>query len=304
MKLEVPVIDLSGSGHGDDHDRRMQIVEQIREASKTWGFFQVVNHEIRLGLLDEMIDSIRMFHEQDSETKMKFYTRDRMNKVRFDSNIDLYQSRAANWRDSLTISMAYADLHPEQVPEICRETILEYIKHVTMLGGTLLELLSEALNLQTNYLQDMECARGRTFVCQYYPPCPEPELTLGASKHTDPSFITLLLQDHIGGLQVKYSDQWVDVPPIKGGMVVNIGDMLQIVSNDKFKSADHRVLANHNGPRVSVASFFIGDVVTPKMYGPIKDGSPPAYKDFLVNEYLDKFFTRPIDKSGLDYFKL
>ncbi|XP_071726341.1 1-aminocyclopropane-1-carboxylate oxidase homolog 1-like isoform X1 [Rutidosis leptorrhynchoides] len=301
VDLNIPVIDLSGIEQG--HDRRMEIVEQIREASKTWGFFQVVNHEISSSLLDETIDSIRMFHEQDNETKMKFYSRDRMNMVRFESNIDLYQSRTANWRDTLTISMAYSELPPEQVPVVCRETILEYIKGTTMLCGTLLDLLSEALNLNPNYLQDMECARGRTFVCHYYPPCPEPELTLGTSKHTDPSFITLLLQDHLGGLQVRYCDQWVDVPSVTGAIVVNIGDMLQIVSNDKFKSADHRVLANHKGPRVSIASFFTGVVDPPKMYGPIKDGNTPAYRDFTVTDYLNKFFTRPIDKSGLDYFK-
>lgn len=64
------------------------------------------------------------------------------------------------------------------------------------------------------------------------------------------------------------------------------------------------MLANHNGPRISVASFFTGIAVPPKIYGPIKDGSPPAYNDFFVTEYMDKFFTRSIDKSGLDYFKL
>nr|XP_043634347.1 1-aminocyclopropane-1-carboxylate oxidase homolog 1-like isoform X2 [Erigeron canadensis] len=221
INLQIPVIDLSGN------DRRMEVVEQIREASEAWGFFQVINHDIPTSLLEETIDCIRMFHEQESEVKMKLYSRDRMNKVRFDSNIDLYQSRAANWRDTLTISMAVGDLDPNEVPVVCRETMLEYIEQITKLGGTLLDLLSEALNLEPNYLKDMGCAQGRTFVCQYYPPCPEPELTLGASKHTDPAFLTLLLQDQIGGLQVHHHDQWADVPPIAGGLVVNIGDLLQ-----------------------------------------------------------------------------
>ncbi|CAI9261510.1 unnamed protein product [Lactuca saligna] len=299
VSLQIPIIDLTGSEKGD---RRKEIVEQIRVASETWGFFQVINHEIPKSLLDETIDCIRMFHEQESEIKMKFYSRDRMNKVRFDSNLDLYQSRAANWRDTLTLSMFILDdLNPDEVPSICRETMLEYIKHVTKFGGTLLELLSEALGLRPHHLQDLECCHGRTFVCHYYPPCPEPELTLGSSKHTDPSFLTLLLQDNIGGLQVRHHDQWTDVPPLAGGFVVNIGDFLQIVSNDKFKSVDHRVLANHNGPRISMACFFTGVAVPPKIYGPIKeltlqsDGSTPVYQDFLLRTLMCMFMCHTHD---------
>lgn len=114
LNLQIPVIDLSGS-------ERAHIVEQIRKASQTWGFFQVINHEIPTSVLNETIDCIRMFHEQESDVKMKLYSRDRMNTVRFDSNIDLYQSRAANWRDSLTLSMFVSDnLDPDQVPAVCR----------------------------------------------------------------------------------------------------------------------------------------------------------------------------------------
>lgn len=308
VNLEIPIIDLSGCEEGD---RRTEIVEQVRVASENWGFFQVVNHEIPTSLLDETMDCVRMFHEQDSEVKMKLYSRDRTKRVKFESNIDLYQSRVANWRDTLTLSMLVSnDLDHEEVPAVCRETILEYIKYVTKLGDTLMEILSEALGLKPDHLKDMECGHGRTFVCHYYPPCPEPELTIGSSKHTDPSFLTLLLQDHIGGLQVHHRNQWAGVPHVPGGLVVNIGDLLQIISNDKFKSIDHRVLANHDGPRISVACFFTGVTVPPKMYGPIKelslksDGRPPVYKDFLVSEYIEKFFTRSIDKSGLDNFRL
>ncbi|XP_031377238.1 1-aminocyclopropane-1-carboxylate oxidase homolog 11-like [Punica granatum] len=104
----------------------------------------------------------------------------------------------------------------------------------------------------------MECAQGCTFVCHYYPPCPEPELTLGAWSHSDPWFLTLLHQDQGGGLQVLHNRQWVPVRPIPGSLIVNVGDFLQIISNRRFISDEHRVAADSIGPRISTAYFFKG----------------------------------------------
>ncbi|KAL2463703.1 deacetoxyvindoline 4-hydroxylase-like [Forsythia ovata] len=81
-----------------------------------------------------------------------------------------------------------------------------------------------------------------------------------------------------------------------------------MTSNDEFKSAEHRVLANRVGPRISVACFFTGVAVPPKIYGPIKEliseENPPLYKKFTVSEYVTKFYSKAIDKSGLEDFKL
>jgi isopenicillin N synthase-like dioxygenase len=95
------------------------------------------------------------------------------------------------------------------------------------LGILLFELLSEALGLNPNHLNEIDCTEGLAVLCHYYPACPQPELTLGTSKHSDNDFLNVLLQDHIGGLQVFYQDKWVDIPPVPGAVVVNIGDLLQ-----------------------------------------------------------------------------
>jgi isopenicillin N synthase-like dioxygenase len=106
--------------------------------------------------------------------------------------------------------------------------VIEYSQKITDLGFTIFELLSEALGLDPSYLKELNCAEGLYIQGHYYPPCPEPELTMGATKHTDTDFMTLLLQDQLGGLQILHDDKWVNVPPVHGALVVNIGDLLQV----------------------------------------------------------------------------
>lgn len=117
--LQVPVIDLGRIG-ADDHERK-KVVDEVRRASKELGIFQIVNHGIGMDVMEGMLDGIRKFHEQGAEVKMRFYSRELVQKVKYASNVDLYRSKAANWRDSLTISLLGSDrIEPEELPEICR----------------------------------------------------------------------------------------------------------------------------------------------------------------------------------------
>ncbi|OUZ99385.1 Oxoglutarate/iron-dependent dioxygenase [Macleaya cordata] len=303
----IPIIDLSSV----NSHRRSIIVDQIKEASRTWGFFQIINHDIPLDVLDRTICSIKAFNEQPTEIKSKYYTREMGKGVSFLTNIDLFQSKAASWRDTLQVRLGptYPDL--DQIPEICRNELVEWDQHVQRLGEILMGVLCEGMGLETDRLKEMTCLEGRTLASHYYPYCPEPDRTVGLSSHSDPGVLTVLLQDKIGGLFVRKNggEDWVEVKPLAGAIVINIGDLLQIISNDEYKSAEHRVVANRfQEPRVSAAVFF-NPGKREDIYGPVPElispEKPALYKQFTLSEFLRRFFTKGLDgKSLIDYFKL
>ncbi|KAG7642642.1 Non-hem dioxygenase N-terminal domain [Arabidopsis suecica] len=225
--MVIPTIDLKGGVFDEYTVTRESVIAMIRDAVERFGFFQVINHGISNDVMEKMKDGIRRFHEQDSDVRKKFYTRDVTKTAKYNSNFDLYSSPSANWRDTLSCFMAPDVPKTEDLPDICGEIMLEYAKRVMKLGELIFELLSEALGLNPNHLKEMDCTKGLLMLSHYYPPCPEPDLTFGTSPHSDRSFLTILLQDHIGGLQVRQNGYWVDVPPVPGALLVNLGDLLQ-----------------------------------------------------------------------------
>ncbi|KAH7847213.1 hypothetical protein Vadar_023369 [Vaccinium darrowii] len=301
FSLNVPIIDFGGID--EDATLRRVIIEKVRDASERLGFFQVVNHGIPTDVMEEALDGIRRFHEQDTEVKKQFYSRDNTKRCVYNSNFDLYQVPTVDWRDSVYCVMAPNRPDPEELPQVCRDILIRYSDHVMRLGLTIFELLSEALGLEPDHLKKVQCAEGLFIIGHYYPACPEPELTCGLSSHTDSGFLTLLLQDHIGGLQVLHKDEWIDVPYLAGAL---------LITNDRFKSIYHRVLAKGVGPRISLPSFFrthFQEGTESRLYEPIKEllseENPPIYKVTSAKEYLTLRYQKGTGENNLlSHFKL
>ncbi|XP_027922984.1 1-aminocyclopropane-1-carboxylate oxidase homolog 1-like [Vigna unguiculata] len=201
-RLTIPIIDLQDIKINSS--LRAEVVDKIRSACQKWGFFQVINHGIGVEVLNEIIGEIRKIHEQDAEVRKTFYSRDSNKKVRYFSNVNPFRGKGANWRDTISFFLIPNPPNPKEIPI---SIVIEYSKKVRTLRDTIFELFSEALGLNPSYLKELESFNGQFILCHYYPACPEPELTLGTSKHTDSDFMTILLEDQMDGLQVLHENQ-------------------------------------------------------------------------------------------------
>jgi isopenicillin N synthase-like dioxygenase len=191
-------------------------------------------------------------------------------------------------------------------PEEYRTRMKEYCEGTLELCRTLLSVFSESLGLPPDYLKEAFGREEGIGICvraNYYPVCPQPELTYGLSPHSDPGGITIILQDDVVGLQVRKGDHWVLVHPVANALTINLGDQMEILTNGVYKSMEHSCIVNQKKERMSIVVFCNPN--GEKEVGPLKelihDSNPPRYGQMTFNEY--RTFIRTTGTKGKSYVK-
>ncbi|XP_074284167.1 1-aminocyclopropane-1-carboxylate oxidase homolog 1-like [Silene latifolia] len=116
--------------------RRLDTVKRVQEAIETWGFFQVVNHGIPQSVLDEMLDGVKRFFEDDNEVKKSYYTRDYSKKMIYNSNFDLFSGPATSWRDSFRCLLAPSPPNLDDLPTSLGKCIYPLLNFRTLFSGS------------------------------------------------------------------------------------------------------------------------------------------------------------------------
>jgi len=165
--------------------------------------------------------------------------------------------------DEMQETEALPLVHPNQWPgqdaPFLRTEIVPYYTRVMALGLRILEHLAIGLDVDPAIFKrayEKPLGRGQLV---YYPPICEADIKakrFGAAPHTDFGVLTILQQDHLGGLQImNRSGEWIEAPPIEGTFVCNIGDLLERWTNGKLVSTKHRVLNRSGQSRYSIPIF-------------------------------------------------
>uniref|UniRef100_A0A1J3DHS4 gibberellin 3beta-dioxygenase n=1 Tax=Noccaea caerulescens TaxID=107243 RepID=A0A1J3DHS4_NOCCA len=282
----IPLIDLN---HPD-------AANQIGSACRTWGAFQIANHGVPLELLQGIefltgslfrLPVKRKLKAARSETGVSGYGVARISSF-FDKQM---------WSEGFTITGSplndFRKLWPQLHLNYC-DIVQEYEEQMQKLASKLMWLALNSLGVSE---EDIKWARVNSDLTwaqsalqlNHYPVCPEPDRAMGLAAHTDSTLLTILYQNNTAGLQVFRDDLgWVTVPPVPGSLVVNVGDLLHILSNGLFKSVLHRARVNQTKSRLSVAFLWgpqsdIKISPVPKLVSPVES---PLYRSVTWTEYL------------------
>ena len=291
----VPVINISGLP--DDSAS----LTRLDRACRDWGFFQIVGHGVPDTLIDALHKEMRRFFAQPADAKQAI--------VRTADNAWGFfdQELTKNVRDCKEIfdvgpaepSGPLAGSIPQWPGDLAgfKETILEHYAACESVGQRLVEAICINLGMPANHLVEAFEPKHTSFLrLNYYPQCADPAPAdapsvpstgqLGINRHTDAGAVTVLLQDDQPGLQVYRDDRWHIVEPLAGAFVINIGDIVQVWSNDQYQAPLHRVLASGQNERYSAPFFYNPTYET--NYAPLPGAlgnGPPRYRPINWGEF-------------------
>lgn len=292
---DIPAIDL-GSGANDAH-----LAQQFRAAYGTTGFGYITGHGIDPALIDAVFDASRRFHALPRADKMQTaVNRNHRGYIPINTSTDVTSTLAdvTKPNQSASFMMMREDAAsdpgvylsgPNQWPELLefREILTSYHDAMCRLGMRLMKIALMAAEVTDLSILSAFETPTTWLRLLHYPPRPEnsPAGLYGSAPHTDFGALTLLVQDDVGGLQVRTpAGAWVDVPRLQGSFVVNVGDMLHRMSNGRLLSTPHRVINRSGRERYSCPFFFDPHVNTE--IAPLPGTGTPRFEPQKFAEFL------------------
>ena len=309
--MKIPIVDI-GPFLAGEPGALERAAGQVGEASESLGFFFLCNHGVPQSLIDRTFEQTERFHTLPLERKMEVKVlahnigylplggqTQRSYSLLYgeskypDRSASFFMRRdyPADHPDRLARkSWVYDNRWPRDLPGF-RQTLVEYFETLTALSEKVLTLQSVALGLPPDYLPRHEAFSPPVHILRllHYPPRdPALDGQFGIGPHTDYGYGSILAQAKVPGLEILTRDgEWIEAPALPGHLLFNNGDMCQVWTNDRFRSAPHRVINKSGETRYSIP-FFVStrlDVTLaclPTCQGP---GNPPKYAPISYGEH-------------------
>ncbi|KAF6160019.1 hypothetical protein GIB67_033103 [Kingdonia uniflora] len=248
----IVTVDLSPFFNGDESGMK-DAKEVITRACSDYGFFQIVNHGVPPSLMAQALDFFKTFFELPNEEKLKAspgegapfepagYRKQPDHSVEKNEFLVMYPPASS------------FNVYPDNPPEL-KQVFEETFSHLMKAGLLVESILNDCLGLPPNFLKEFNHDRSGDFLValRYFPT--NDARCSGLSAHEDGNCFTFVFQDVVG-LEFLKDGVWIPAIPIEGGLVVNVGDIIQVLSNNKFKSATHRVIRQEVKSRHSFAYY-------------------------------------------------
>ncbi|XP_031132289.1 codeine O-demethylase-like [Ipomoea triloba] len=303
----VPVIDMQKLVSEDSEE-----FQKLHLACKDWGFFHLINHGVNGSLVEEVKREIKGFFNLPLEEKQSKYGQAEGDTDGFGQLFVVSEEQKLDWADMFYLKTLPANIRSPNVfpklPEAFRNTIEAYSVEMHKLSMKVLCFLAKNLGIKSEEMSMLFEEGMQSMRMNYYPPCPQSELVMGLSPHSDAGGLTILLQvNETTGLEIKKDGTWFPVVPIPNAFVVNVGDCVEIFSNGIYRSIEHRALVSTNKVRISIATF-----QSPRLdseLGPstslINTQNSAKFKRVSVPDFFRLFFGRKLEgKSHVDVLRI
>ncbi|KAJ1283469.1 hypothetical protein BS78_03G130800 [Paspalum vaginatum] len=308
----IPVVDL---GRLTDPRSSEEELANLGSACQNWGFFQLINH----GVPDEVIQDVKRdlseFFKLPLEAKKAHAQVPGGGLEGYGQSFVFSETQKLDWADMIYLMISpreSRDLRfwPTQPPSFGR-SVDRYSAETARVAACLLRSMAVDLGVPPERLMEAFRGQPQSMRTTYYPPCRQAGDVLGLSPHTDATGLALLLHvTDVQGLQIRRDDgRWLAVDPMDGAFVVSIGDILEILSNGRYKSIAHRAVVHPDKERISAAMF--QQPCPDTTVGPLrelvgKDGSGARYKSVGYMDFMKSFFVAKLDgrRSHMDTMRI